>query len=347
MDKRKKQYFVNLALIGDSQVGKTTIVNRLLGKDFDNLTTSTIGSICSIFRFENKQLDNSDLRINIWDTAGQEKFRSTCTGCIKKADILVFVRDNLNDNYDDWINLSAENLPIVGDSNNGYEICSNLKIILCLNKTDLISENEKKDLYELLKNRSQSFNPNAEVFLISSKNDNDIDNFRENIKKKASDIVLDSLKELQKEINVCLFGPSEVGKTSLINVLLGNEFEESTILTTRLNKNSYNFVDYKRVMKINYYDIPGQEQYMRNNLNVLKKADIILFINDSENLKINFQTIEQKVSIEDKECIFCINKSDLFANNIEKIKKNYKEINKEKRISDIILTSAMKQKGIE
>ena len=79
-------------------------------------------------RFENKQLNNSDLRINIWDTAGQEKFRSTCTGCIKRADILVFARDNLNDNYDDWIKLSAENLPIVGDSNNDYEICSNLKI---------------------------------------------------------------------------------------------------------------------------------------------------------------------------------------------------------------------------
>ena len=145
MDKRKKQYFVNLVLIGDSAVGKTTIINRLLGKAFDNLTTSTFGSICNILRFENKQLNNSDLRINIWDTVGLEKFRSTCTFCIKRADILVFVRDNLNDNYDDWIKLSAENLPIVGDSNNVYEICSNLKIILCLNKTDLISENEKKD----------------------------------------------------------------------------------------------------------------------------------------------------------------------------------------------------------
>jgi small GTP-binding protein len=128
---------------------------------------------------------------------------------------------------------------------------------------------------------------------------------------------------------------------------LGNEFEESTILTTRLSKNSYNFVDYKSVMKINYYDIPGQEQYMKNNLNVLKKADIILFINDNENLKINFQILEQKVSLEDNECIFCINKSDLIANNQEQIKENYKEINKEKEISDIILTSAMKQKGIE
>lgn len=59
--------------IGDSSVGKTCIVNQFLQDKFDPAEPNTIGTLYESFT---DHRDGHDLEIQIWDTAGQEQYRS-------------------------------------------------------------------------------------------------------------------------------------------------------------------------------------------------------------------------------------------------------------------------------
>lgn len=351
---KKNIYFINVTLLGDSQVGKTTIKDRLLGKQFNiNTITTTCPPYKEYFNISNsKKIPNSDIFINIWDTAGQEKYRSQCAGAIKRADIILFIRDHLHDNLgkenaDSWI-ATAEN--------SNFLQSENVIKIFCLNKTDLIDENTKNEIREVLTNISSNY-PSSKVFVISSKNDNDIQNLKNDIIFFAEDLTIKAIKSYNHEVNAILFGPSMVGKTTLINRIIYDYYQESTILTLKLEKTSqqislkdschFDFKNHDEI-KINYFDIPGQIQYMEKSLNILKKAEIIIFVNDNENLEVQNKIIEQKITLFGKKIIFCINKSDLIS------KKNtflndYKNTNKKilENNNNIFIVSAKDGDGIK
>lgn len=338
---KKKNYTLNLALIGDSQVGKTTFKNRLLGQHFDNDYISTIGIICDSFEFYNKS-DNSKVIIKIWDTAGQEVFRSTCSGVIKKSDIIIFIRDNIHDGLDNWLNFLEENTDIESE---------NIKMVFCLNKTDLIKkEEEKNEIKEILLNKAQKYQ-NTSVLCFSLTNDNDVENIKLQIQTFALNLINKGIKALKDVFNICLIGPSMVGKTSLIERIINDDFIESTILTDKMQKNSCH-VDLKNNcdVKYNYYDIPGQEKYMKEELNVkiLKSIDIIIFVNDNKEKAISTKILKQKIrNLKEKNIIFCVNKSDLIAKK-DNFKKEYKKINKDILGSaEPILVSALNKEGID
>ena len=287
----------------------------------------SISLYCENYRFTSKKLPNSIIEIKYWDTIGQEQYRALCTLPIKKADIIIFVRDKENDNLegeDGWIKFVEENSKIE---------LPEKKLIFCLNKTDLLNEEEKKDIYEDLLNIAQTENLNGEVYLISSKNSDNILTLQSHIKQFAVNIILNEINKHKQEINICFFGQSMVGKSSLINRIIKDEFIESTIATLKLIKKEYHYVDLKNHfdIKFNYYDIPGQEKYMEENIDILKKIDIIIFVNEKDNLKINYELIEKKITLLNKKMIFCINKADLLIDGIkETVRKNYlKNNNKE------------------
>lgn len=60
-------------LVGDSSVGKTSIMYRITEDKFDELVDSTVGVD---FVTQELNIDGNDVRVQIWDTAGQEKFKS-------------------------------------------------------------------------------------------------------------------------------------------------------------------------------------------------------------------------------------------------------------------------------
>ena len=136
---------------------------------------------------------------------------------------------------------------------------------------------------------------------------------------------------MKEEINICLIGPSMVGKTCLIYRIINNDYFESTILTTNLIKNSCH-VDLKNHadVKFNYYDIPGQEKYMKEELTprIIKKMDIIIFVNDDKQNEISSKILKRNISnLKGRNVIYCINKSDLI--NQKGIYKNeYMKVNK-------------------
>jgi small GTP-binding protein len=87
----KKQGVVNckIILVGDSGVGKTTIIGRYLNK-FDKQEQSTIGAS---FANKTEDIDGNIILFEIWDTAGQERFRSVNSIFYQKSYICIMVFD--------------------------------------------------------------------------------------------------------------------------------------------------------------------------------------------------------------------------------------------------------------
>lgn len=83
---------VKVVIIGEPGVGKTSIYNRFLFNKFDTNSIPTTGaSYCQ----KVINIDKYNLKINfdIWDTAGQEKFRSLNKIFYKDADVALFIYD--------------------------------------------------------------------------------------------------------------------------------------------------------------------------------------------------------------------------------------------------------------
>ena len=62
-------------MVGDSGVGKSNILNRYMNNKFDELSTATIG-----VEFSSKYIRTADgkatVRVQLWDTVGDERFKS-------------------------------------------------------------------------------------------------------------------------------------------------------------------------------------------------------------------------------------------------------------------------------
>ena len=269
-------------------------------------------------------------------------YNSSCVGVIKKADIIIFIRDDKKDNFEKWINMINDNTIIESE---------NLKLIFCLNKTDLIDEDEKHKINELLVNNAQKYKANS--FLFSSINDNDIENIRNQIKTFAVNLILNDINSHSSEINICLIGPSNVGKSCLVERLINDQFIESTILSTKIQKNTC-CVDLKNNadIKFNYYDVPGQEQFIKKELDnrLLKIIDIFIFVNDNKNISMYDLIISKKINLKGKNIIFCLNKVDLIKDKKkfikEYIKKNDKSLGKDGK-NNLCIVSALNREGID
>ena len=81
---------IKTILVGMSGTGKTNIINAITGQKFEEgkMTTDTSSFVDKYMTVKNKKY-----RLEIWDTAGQEKFRSLTKIFIKDSKIVIFVYD--------------------------------------------------------------------------------------------------------------------------------------------------------------------------------------------------------------------------------------------------------------
>lgn len=95
---------IKLIVIGDSMVGKTSLVNTYIYGRPELHHFSTIG-----IDYHCKRINHPDFNINlhIWDTAGQEKFRTVVNSFYRGSDAVIIVFDKGNqksfDNVTEWI----------------------------------------------------------------------------------------------------------------------------------------------------------------------------------------------------------------------------------------------------
>ncbi|KAI9302736.1 ras family-domain-containing protein [Cunninghamella echinulata] len=86
-----KTYQFKLVLLGESAVGKSSLVTRFVKDHFDEYRESTIGAA---FLAQTISLDdNTTVKFEIWDTAGQERYKSLAPMYYRGANCAVVVYD--------------------------------------------------------------------------------------------------------------------------------------------------------------------------------------------------------------------------------------------------------------
>lgn len=86
----KYDYLFKIILVGDQAVGKTSIVRQFTTGKFQQEYKSTIGVD---FTVQTLQIDGKVVKLQIWDTTGQERFRSLTTGYYRNAHAALIVYD--------------------------------------------------------------------------------------------------------------------------------------------------------------------------------------------------------------------------------------------------------------
>ena len=128
-------YLLKYIIIGDSAVGKSNILTQYVYEKFSEEFQSTLGVE---FAAKNAVIDNKIYRIQIWDTAGAESFRSI-TRAYYKNSVCAFIV------YDITKRETFENVQVwLDDIKN--QCPQTVLLVLVGNKLDL--ENERQISYE-------------------------------------------------------------------------------------------------------------------------------------------------------------------------------------------------------
>ena len=123
---------IKIITIGDSHVGKSSLIINYIDNKFSNVYMSTIG-----FDLKAKQInlkDGTEAKIMIYDTAGQERFKSLAANYIKKANGILLVYDIADKTTFGNIGMWMKSIT--------QEKGDKLPIVLVGNKADLTEERE-------------------------------------------------------------------------------------------------------------------------------------------------------------------------------------------------------------
>ena len=162
--------------LGESGVGKTSIIRRYIHNIFDENNLSTIGLN---FSFKEVKLkDGNIINLKLIDTAGQEKYRALAKSYFKNVDAVLFVfafnSQESFDNIKNWIKL-------FDDNHNGK---TGIPKYLIGNKSDQ-ERVVKDDLIEQLKNEYKDY----KYFETSAKNNDGIEKLFKDIGEDLYEIL--------------------------------------------------------------------------------------------------------------------------------------------------------------
>ena len=87
-----KTYIAKLVFVGDSSVGKTSIIRRYCENKFEEL--GCMATVSAAYQNKKIKIDPfTEINMQIWDTAGQEKYRSMTRGYLRGANGIFIVFD--------------------------------------------------------------------------------------------------------------------------------------------------------------------------------------------------------------------------------------------------------------
>jgi len=100
---------IKVIILGDSKVGKSSLINRLMNQKFRELPPT----LAIEYHTYTISLNEYTIRMQIWDTAGQEKFNSIVNNYYKGTDVGIFVysidKEESFTNMKTWYNKLQEN----------------------------------------------------------------------------------------------------------------------------------------------------------------------------------------------------------------------------------------------
>ena len=131
---------ITIMILGNSQVGKTSFILRFVENTFQSTYLSTVGID---FKVKNINLGDKEYKLILYDTAGQERYKSLAPNLIKKACGIILVYDITNKSSFDSIPEIMEKVK--------EEKGNNFPMVLVGNKIDLEQRREiEKEKGELL-----------------------------------------------------------------------------------------------------------------------------------------------------------------------------------------------------
>lgn len=99
---------LKIIVVGDSGVGKTNFISRMLGNDFKPHSLSTIGVEQYTKYYKISDSNTSKLlKVHLWDTAGQERYKSLTSSYYKGSSGVFILYDTTKEetfiNLEDWL----------------------------------------------------------------------------------------------------------------------------------------------------------------------------------------------------------------------------------------------------
>ena len=177
-------YLLKYVIIGDSGVGKSNILLQYINGKFSDDFKATVGVE---FGAKNIEINSRIYRIQIWDTAGQENFRSIARAYYKNSICACIVYDitsrNSFNSVQSWIDDCTKQTP------------RNILLLLIGNKNDL---NDKREVqYE----EGEEFAKKKNMIFLetSAKTGNNIDKIFEKSVKKIDQNIIDNKYDLDNE----------------------------------------------------------------------------------------------------------------------------------------------------
>jgi len=296
---------LKLILLGESGVGKTSIIGRYVNDEFkSNVAVSTTMSYVGKTIVRN----NQSIKLNIWDTIGQEKFRAISRLFLSDTKIVVLVysinsKDSFN-NLDYWLKLYKDILD------------TDTVLGVVANKIDLFLEQEVPD--EMGKEYAEK---NGAIFGLISAKDNKIgiDKYieklvdaylskGENIIKMGSNKTIKlelSNEENNKKFKSCcspgnnkikqkkyssilsenkgvlysvFLGDKGVGKTSIIKRIEGNKVNPDQEHTDRIYKFLMNYNKNDMDLKLKIYDVDVDKMKSTEFINTVQSCKIFFVV---------------------------------------------------------------------
>ena len=168
------QKIISLILVGDSTVGKTSLMRVYNDLKFEESSLATIG--IEVYT-KNIQINEEVCSIKIWDTCGQERLRALSANYYRKADGVILVYDTTSidsfNNLDYWLKSIK------------FYCKRDIPIIIIGNKIDLENKIDKETLNDFMRAHS-----NIPIFNTSAKTGKGINEAFYNIKKEYEIIEL-------------------------------------------------------------------------------------------------------------------------------------------------------------
>ncbi|EAX88314.1 small GTP-binding protein, putative [Trichomonas vaginalis G3] len=187
---------VKVVLLGNSGVGKSSLCSKWVDDKFDPQNATTIGSHLKPKKIK---LMQREVTVTVWDTAGQEQYKSLVPLYTRSASCAIIVGDvNDESSFEDtyvWQSLVIE-------SNNECP-----PLILALNKVDLLTDELKAKMEGIVSKYSQDYDG---LCLCSAKTGEGVDHVFEIAATKAVEFA-DKMKQQQDATN------SSTGDNSLTN----------------------------------------------------------------------------------------------------------------------------------
>ncbi|KAI3996242.1 hypothetical protein MKX01_026710 [Papaver californicum] len=163
----RRRTLLKVIVLGDSGVGKTSLMNQYVHKKFSQQYKATIGAD---FVTKEVQLDDRIVTLQIWDTAGQERFQSLGVAFYRGADCCVLVYDvNVQKSFDNLNNWREEFLKQASPANP-----DKFPFILLGNKVDIDGGNSRVVSEKKAKEWSSS-RGDIPYFETSAKEDQNVD----------------------------------------------------------------------------------------------------------------------------------------------------------------------------